>query len=78
MLRRNMMFVLMSLEVMMNAAAYAFVVAGSAHNQPDGQVMFVFIITLAACEACIGLALLLQFYKRFESLDLDQASEMQR
>ncbi|MFZ3193099.1 MAG: NADH-quinone oxidoreductase subunit NuoK [Moraxellaceae bacterium] len=76
MARRNLMFILMSLEVMMNAAALAFVVAGSAWVQPDGQVMFILILTLAAAEACIGLAIVLQFYRRFHSLDVDAASEM--
>ncbi len=76
MARRNLMFILMSLEVMMNAAALAFVVAGSAWVQPDGQVMFILILTLAAAEACIGLAIVLQFYRRFHSLDVDAASEL--
>ncbi len=76
MARRNFMFILMSIEVMMNAAALAFVVAGSRWVQPDGQVMFILIVTLAAAEASIGLALLLQFYRRFQHLDIDAASEM--
>ena len=76
MVRRNLMFMLMSLEVMMNAAALAFVLAGSVWGQPDGQIMFILILTLAAAEACIGLAILLQFYHRFQHLDVDTASEM--
>ena len=76
MARRNLLFILMSIEVMMNAAALAFVVAGSRWVQPDGQVMFILIVTLAAAEASIGLALLLQFYRRFQHLDIDAASEM--
>ena len=59
MVRRNILFVLMSLEVMMNAAALAFVVAGSRWGQPDGQVMFILVLSLAAAEASIGLAILL-------------------
>lgn len=74
--RRNILFMLMSLEIMMNSAALAFVVAGSRWIQPDGQIMFMLIITLAACEACVGLALLLQLYRRFGSLDVDAASQM--
>ena len=58
MVRRNILFVLMSLEVMMNATALAFIVAGSRWAQPDGQVMFILVITLAAAEASIGLAIL--------------------
>ncbi|MCR6653879.1 MAG: NADH-quinone oxidoreductase subunit NuoK [Cellvibrionaceae bacterium] len=76
MVRRNILFLLMSLEVMMNAAALAFVVAGSRWGQPDGQVMFILILTLAAAEAAIGLAIVLQFYRRHHSLDIDLASEM--
>ncbi|HSX89312.1 MAG TPA: NADH-quinone oxidoreductase subunit NuoK [Pseudomonas sp.] len=76
MVRRNILFVLMSLEVMMNAAALAFVVAGARWAQADGQIMFILVITLAAAEASIGLAILLQLYRRFNTLDIDAASEM--
>jgi NADH-quinone oxidoreductase subunit K len=76
MVRRNILFVLMSLEIMMNAAGLAFIVAGSRWAQPDGQVMFILVITLAAAEAAVGLALLLQLYRRFHTLDIDAASEM--
>jgi NADH-quinone oxidoreductase subunit K len=76
MVRRNILFILMSLEVMMNATALAFVVAGSRWAQADGQVMFILVITLAAAEASIGLAILLQLYRRFHTLDIDAASEM--
>ena len=74
--RRNILFMLMSLEVMMNAAALAFVVAGARWMQPDGQIMFILILTLAASEAAVGLALVLQLYRRFKTLDVDAASEM--
>jgi NADH-quinone oxidoreductase subunit K len=76
MVRRNILFVLMSLEIMMNAAALAFVVAGSRWAQADGQIMFILVITLAAAEASIGLAILLQLNRRFNTLDIDAASEM--
>lgn len=76
MVRRNFLFMLMSLEIMMNAAALAFVIAGSRWMNPDGQVMFIFILTLAAAEVSIGLAILLQFYHRRGHLDVDSANEM--
>ena len=76
MVRRNILFVLMSLEIMMNAAGLAFIVAGSRWAQADGQVMFILVITLAAAEAAVGLAILLQLYRRFHTLDIDAASEM--
>jgi NADH-quinone oxidoreductase subunit K len=75
-IRRNLLFVLMSIEIMMNAAAMAFVVAGARWVQPDGQIMFILILTLAASEAAIGLAIVIQLYRRYQSLDVDAASEM--
>lgn len=74
--RRNILFMLMSLEIMMNAAALSFVVAGARWGQPDGQIMFIMILSLAAAEAAIGLAILLQLNRRFGTLDVDAASEM--
>lgn len=75
-MRRNLIFILMSIEVMLNAAGLAFVVAGSRWAQPDGQVMFVFILATAAAEVSVGLALLLQLHHRYKSLDADAASRM--
>lgn len=76
MVRRNFLFMLMSLEIMMSAAGLAFIVAGSHWLEADGQVMFIFILTLAAAEASLGLAILLQFYHRRGHLDIDSANEM--
>lgn len=76
MVRRNFLFMLMSLEIMMNAAALAFVVAGSRWVNADGQIMFILILTLAAAEVSIGLAILLQFYHKRGHLNVDSASEM--
>lgn len=75
-LRRNLIFMLMSLEVMVNAAGLAFIAAGARWAQPDGQVMFIFILTLAAAEVSVALALVLQLYYRFKTLDVDAASVM--
>lgn len=75
-IRRNLLFMLMSIEIMMNASALAFIVAGARWVQPDGQVMFILIVTLAAAEAAIGLAVVIQLYRRYQSLDVDAASEM--
>ena len=74
--RRNLIFMLMSLEIMINAAGLAFIAAGAQWAQPDGQVMFLFILTLAAAEASVGLGLLLQIYYGFKTLDADAASMM--
>ncbi len=74
--RRNILFVLLSIEIMLNAAGLAFVVAGSRWAQPDGQVMFIFILSMAAAEVSVGLALVLRLYHRLKILDTDAASEM--
>ncbi|MGB6067338.1 MAG: NADH-quinone oxidoreductase subunit NuoK [Desulfomonilaceae bacterium] len=74
--RRNIIFMLMSIEIMLNAAGLAFIVAGAARQQADGQIMFIFILTMAAAEVAIGLALVLQLYHRFSTLDSDAARTM--
>jgi len=74
--RKNALFILMSLEVMLNAVGIAFIGAGSAWQQADGQVMFILILTLAASEVALGLALLIQMQRRIKSLDIDLLNEL--
>jgi NADH-quinone oxidoreductase subunit K len=74
--RRNVIFMLMSIEIMLNAAGLAFIVAGSRWGQADGQVMFMFILAMAAAEVAVGLALILQMSQRLKTLDVDMASQM--
>jgi len=74
--RRDLIFVLMSLEVMLNATGVAFVAAGSRWHQADGQIMFLFILAVAAAEIAVGLAMVLRIYHRFKSLDVDTLGEM--
>lgn len=74
--RRNIIFSLMSIEIMLNAAGLAFIVAGSRWAQPDGQVMFIFILSMAAAEISVGLALILQIYHRFKTLDNDKLNNL--
>lgn len=74
--RRNLVVVLMSIEVMLNATGVAFVAAGARWGRPDGQVMFLFVLAMAAAEVAVGLALVLRFSRRFPSLDADRASEL--
>ncbi len=74
--RRNIIFMLISVEIMLNAAGLAFIVAGSKWMQPDGQVMFIFILTMAAAEVSVGLALILQIYHHLKTLDSDAANKM--
>ena len=74
--RRNILFILLSIEIMLNAAGLTFIVAGSQWNQPDGQVMYFFILTMAAAEVAVGLAIVLLMYHKFNTIDVDSASKM--
>ncbi len=74
--RRNVIFILLSIEIMLNAAGLAFVAAGSLWRQADGQVMFLFVLATAAAEVSVGLALVLRMHARLKTLDADAASGM--
>lgn len=75
-IRRDLIFMLIGVEIMLNAAGLAFVIAGAVWGQPDGQVMFLFILAMAAVELSIGLALIIQIHRRLKTLDSDALSGM--
>lgn len=74
--RKNIIFILISIEVMLNAAGLAFVAAGAKWGQPDGQVMFLFILAMAAAEVSVGLALVLQAFHQHKTLDVEQLRQL--
>ena len=74
--RRNILYMLLSLEIMLNAAALAFIAGGARWGQVDGEIMFVFILTLAAAEVSVALGIVLQLSHRFRTLDADAFSEL--
>lgn len=74
--RRNVIYTLMSIEVMLNASGIAFIAAGARWGKADGQVMFLFILAMAAAEVSVGLALVLRLFHLYKSLDVDAASIM--
>lgn len=74
--RRNILFALLSVEVMLNAAGLAFVAAGARWGRPEGQGMFLFILAVAGAELSVALALVLRLYREFRTLDADAASQM--
>ncbi len=76
MLRRDLLFVLMSVEIMLNGAALGFIAASAKWQQPDGQVMVILILTATAAEVGVGLSLLLRLYHRFDTVDGDEISSM--
>ena len=74
--RRNIILILMSLEIMLNACGLAFIMVGAHWGIADGQIMFMLILSIAAAEVSVGLGLLLQVNRRYGSLDIDQANMM--
>ncbi|HKJ41878.1 MAG TPA: NADH-quinone oxidoreductase subunit NuoK [Sunxiuqinia sp.] len=75
-IRRNLIFLLLSVEIMLNAAGLAFVVAGARWGQADGQVMFIFILAMASVEVAIGLAMIVRMYHIFGTIDSDAIDKM--
>jgi len=74
--RRNLILILVSMEIMLNAAGLAFITAAARWHQPDGQVMFMFILAVAAAEVSVGLALALRLHGHFKVVDVDAADNM--
>lgn len=75
-IRRNLVFVLMSIEIMLNASVIAFAAASARWHQADGQSVILFILVIVACETAVGLALLLRIYHNWRTMDSDEVSEM--
>jgi NADH-quinone oxidoreductase subunit K len=68
--RRNLILMVLSAELMLHGVSLNFVAFGHAHGTEDGQAFAVFIITVAACEAALALALILSLYQRRKNLDV--------
>ncbi len=69
--RRNLISVILSAEMMLHGVALSMVTFGKQHGNNEGQVFTIFILTVAACEAGLALALILSLYHRTKSLDMD-------
>jgi NADH-quinone oxidoreductase subunit K len=70
-IRRNLITILLSIEIMLNAANLAFVAFGRVHGSVDGQIIVFFVMTVAAAEAAVGLALVIALFRQRESLSPD-------
>lgn len=70
-LRRNMITVLLSIEIMLNAANLTIVAFGRDFGAVDGQIIVFFVVAVAAAEAAVGLALVIALFRLRESLDPD-------
>lgn len=71
--RRNLIMILLGIEIMLNAAALAFIGASLRWQQIEGQAMALFILAVAAAEVSVGLALIVCIYRRRLSLDPAEA-----
>ena len=69
-LRRNIIVLLMSIELMLNAVNISFVAFSKYNNNLEGQVMVFFVMTIAAAEAAVGLALAVSIFKRFKEVNI--------
>lgn len=74
--RRNLLFVLLGLEIMLNSAGLVFIAAGSHWGTAEGQVMFMLLLAVAAAEAAVGLALLIRIHRRHHTLDSEVLRSM--
>ena len=75
-IRRNALIIFMSIELMLNAANLAFVSFARYWQQPGGQIFVFFIMTVAAAEVAVGLALIVAIFKSKASIDVDQMSSL--
>jgi NADH:ubiquinone oxidoreductase subunit K len=82
--KRNALGVLMGIELVLNGANINFIAFGSRYLRPDGQgvlgldgqLMSLFVIVLAAAEAAVALAIALNYYNNFSTIDVDRADEL--
>ena len=74
--RRNLLIIYMSLELMLNAANVALVAMSRFNGNLDGQVMVFFIITVAAAEVSVGLALVVALYRKRQTADVEDLATM--
>ncbi len=74
--RRNPLIIFMSVELMLNAANLAFVAFASMHGSLDGQIFVFFVMTVAAAEVAVGLALIVQIFKSRHSINVDEMNSL--
>ena len=74
--RRNALIVLMSIELMLNAANLSFAAFARRWGEVDGHVIVVFVIAIAAVEAAIGLAILVGIFRNRQTVDLEDMTAL--
>lgn len=74
--RRNLILIFLSAELMLHGVSLTLLTFGRVHKNLEGQSFTIFILTVAACEAALGLSLILALYQRSKSLDVDLWSKL--
>jgi NADH:ubiquinone oxidoreductase subunit 11 or 4L (chain K) len=74
--RRNAIIIFMCVELMLNAVNLTFIAFSKLHGNLDGQIFVFFVMTVAAAEAAVGLALMIAFFKNRESIDVEDMNLM--
>ncbi len=75
-LRRNVIVIFMSIEIMLNAVNLAFIALGRRLGSMDGQVIVFFVMTVAAAEAAVGLAIIISVFRNRETVNADEINLM--
>ena len=75
-IRRNAIVIFMSIELMLNAANLVFVAYARAYGEISGQIFVFFVMTVAAAEVAVGLALIVAIFRSKQSIDVDQLSSL--
>jgi len=75
-IRRNALIIFMGIELMLNAANLAFVAFANQHQAVSGQIIVFFVMTVAAAEVAVGLALIVTIFRTKKSIDVDQLSSL--
>jgi NADH:ubiquinone oxidoreductase subunit K len=75
--RRNPLVVLLCLELMLNGANLSLVAFSRMWGNGDGQILALIVMTVAACEVCIGLGMIVAIYRRRLPVDVDELRELQ-
>ena len=76
-LRRNAIIIFLSIELMLNAANLAFVAFARQHSDVSGQIFVFFVITVAAAEVAVGLALIVTIFRTKKSIDIDELNMLE-
>ena len=75
-IRRNSLIIFMSVELMLNAANLALVAFARLYQNPNGQIFVFFVMTVAAAEVAVGLALIVAIFRSKQSIDVDQMNSL--